>query len=264
MRLRRGWIWYLAGLVLAMLAGLIAVVALRQAVPTAEPVRPATRPVIVAAKDIASRQIVPLDAVEARDFPLEDIPSGAIFRVEDAAGKFTLQAVNSGQPMLAQNLVAPPSGPGSLITSTVQLSTLLPEDKVAVALPADDLLSTSGDVSIGDRVDVIGTLTVIGAEEGQAGQVTLMHLQNLPIVKVLEEVETAQGGTNAAPRRKVIGLVLAVDPQDAVILRYFVDANARLSIDLRSPELTSIFDVVPVTVNYLADKFGITVPEPLK
>jgi len=135
---------------------------------------------------------------------------------------------------------------------------------VAVALPADDLLSTSGDVSIGDRVDVIGTLTVIGAEEGQAGQVTLMHLQNIPIVKVLEEVEAAQGGTNAAPRRKVTGLVLAVDPQDAVILRYFVDANARLSIDLRSPALTSIFDVVPVTVNYLADKFGITVPEPLR
>lgn len=264
MRLRRGWIWYLAGLVLAILAGAIAIVALRQAVPAAEPVRPATRPVIVAAKDIAGRQVVPLDAIVARDFALEDIPSGAIFRVEDAAGRFTLQAVSSGQPMLAQNLVAPPSGPGSVLTSTIQLSALLPEDKVAVALPADDLLSKSGDVNIGDRVDVIGTLTVVGAEEGQAGQVTLMNLQNVPIVKVLEEVEAAQGGTTAAPRRKVTGLVLAVDPQDAVILRYFVDANARLSIDLRSPELTSIFDIVPVTINFLADKFGIQVPKPLE
>ena len=264
MKLRRSWIWYLAGLLLAIIAGVVAVMALQQAVPAAEPARPTTRPVIVAARNIDARQIVPLDAVEARDFQLDDLPSGAIFRIEDAAGKFALQSVAAGQPLLAQNLVAPPSGPGSIITSTVQLSALLPEDKVAVALPADELLGQSGDVNIGDRIDVIGTLTVVGATEGEAGQVTLMHLQNVPVVKVLEEIDNSSNpDPNRAARRKVTGLVLAVDPQDAVTLRYFVDANARLSIDLRSPELKSIFDVVPVTVNYLADKFGIQVPKPI-
>lgn len=265
MKLRRGWIWYLAGLLLAIIAGVVAVMALQQAVPTAEPTRPATRPVIVAARNIDARQIVPLDAVEARDFPLEDIPSGAIFRVEDAAGRFALQSVQSGQPLLAQNLVAPPSGPGSVITSTVQLSALLPDDKVAVALPADELLSKSGDVGIGDRIDIIGTLVVVGDEDAEAGQVTLMHLQNVPVVKVLEEIEQSSGTSSVeTARRKVVGLVLAVEPQDAVILRYFIDANARMSIDLRSPELKSVFDVVPVTINYLADKFGIQVPKPVE
>ncbi len=265
MKLRRGWIWYLAGLLLAIIAGVVAVMALQQAVPTAEPARPATRPVIVAARNIEARQIVPLDAVEARDFQLDAIPSGAVFRVEDAAGKFALQAVAAGQPMLAQNLAAPPSGPGSTITSTVQLSALLPEDKVAVALPADELLSKSGDVGIGDHIDIIGTLVVIGDEEGEAGQVTVMNLQNVPVVKVLEEVEpSSSSDPNRSARTKITGLVLAVDPQDAVILRYFVDANARLSIDLRSPELKSVFDVVPVTINYLADKFGIQVPKPVE
>jgi len=43
MGLRRGWIWYLAGLLLAVIAGLIAMLALRRAVPTAEPVRQASR-----------------------------------------------------------------------------------------------------------------------------------------------------------------------------------------------------------------------------
>ncbi len=264
MRLRRGWIWYLAGLLLAVGAAVIAVAALRQAVPAPEAPRPATRPVIVAARGIGAREIVPLDAVEAREFPLEDIPSGAIFRVEDAAGKFALQPVATGQPLLAQNLVAPPSGPGSVLTTTVQLSTLLPEDKVGVALASADLLVTLGDVSIGDHVDVIGTLVVIGAREGESGQVTLMNLQNVPVVKVLEEVEAAASGDPAQARREIVGLVLAVDPQDAVILRYFVDANARISIDLRSPQLTTIFEVVPVTVNFLADRYGIQVPRPLE
>ena len=264
MKLRKGWIWYLAGLLLAVAAGLIAVLALRQAVPAAAPARPTTRPVIVAAKDIAARQIVALDAVEARDFPLEDIPSGAIFHVEDAAGRFALQAATAGQPLLAQNLVAPPSGPGSTITSTVQLSALLPDDKVGVALATEDLLSKLGDVSIGDHVDLIGTLVVVGAAEGEAGQVTLMNLQNVPVVKVLEEVEPSASADQAPQRGKIVGLVLAVDPQDAVILRYFVDANARISLDVRSTQLKSIFDVVPVTINYIVDKYGIQVPKPIE
>ncbi len=264
MRIRRGWIWYLAGLLLAIIAGVIAVVALQQAVPAAEPTRPPTRPVIVAARAIEARQVVPLDALEARDFLLEDIPSGAIFRVEDAVGKFSLASVAAGAPLLAQNLVAAPSGPGSILTSTVQLSALLPDDKVAVALPTEDLLTTAGDVSIGDRVDVLASLVVVGAQEGQAGQVTLMNLQNVQVVKVLEEyVPPAQPG-QAPQRGEILGLVIAVDPQDAVVLKYFLDANARVSVDLRSPQLTSIFDVVPVTVNYLADRFGIQAPTPLE
>jgi len=93
----------------------------------------------------------------------------------------------------------------------------------------------------------------------------MIFLQNLPVVKVLEEVEQAASNDPNRPlRREIIGLVVAVDPQDAVILRYFVDANARLAIDLRSPELRSTFEVVPVTANYIADKYGIQVPRPLE
>jgi hypothetical protein len=56
-------------------------------------------------------------------------------------------------------------------------------------------------------------------------------------------------------------LVVAVDPQDAVTLKYFVDAGANVSIGLRPPKLTTIFDILPETINYIADKFGIKPPE---
>jgi len=266
MGLRRGWIWYLAGLLLAVIAGLISMLALRRAVPTAEPVSPASRPVIAARQDIPARQIVPADAVEIRNLPLEEIPSGAIFRMEDAVGKFSLQEAKAGQPLLAQNLVSPQSGPGSAITSSVKLASLLPIDKIGMVLPASDLLSQSGDIDIGDRVDVLASMVVAGATEGEAGQVTLMSLQNVPVVKVIEETESgaSQGqGGQAPPRKKIGGLVLAVDPQDAVILKYFIDANAKVSMDVRPPKLTTVFVVLPVTINYIADKYGIQVPKPL-
>jgi len=267
MNLRRGGIWYLAGLLLALIAGVVAVLALRQAVPTApaETTRPVTRPVIVAAQDIGSRQIVPFDALEARDYLIEDIPSGAIFRVEDAAGKFTLAPITAGQPMLAQSLASPPSGSTGSITSTIQLSALLPEDKIAVSIPADDLLTQSGDIGIGDHIDLLASIVVVGAEEGEAGQVTMMNIQNAPVVKVLEDAKQAANAEEAATQpREIVGLVIAVDPQDAVILKYFLDSNARISIGLRSTELTSTADVLPVTVNFLANRYGINVPRPVE
>lgn len=264
MKLRRGWIWYLAGLLLAIAAGVIAVLALRQATPAPEPARPATRPVIVAKQAIEARQVVLVDSLEVRDYQLDEIPSGAIFRVEDAAGKFSLQAVQPGQPLLAQNLVTLSQGGSSAITSTAKLAALLPSDKIGVVLPADDLLSKSGDVDTGDRIDILASLSVVGAAEGKGGQVTMLTLQNVSVVKTLEEAVQQQSNSNQPPARgKILGLVVAVDPQDAVALKYFVDSGANVSIAVRPPKLTNIFQVIPVTINYLADRFGIKVPEPL-
>ena len=271
MNLRKGWIWYLAGLLLAVIAGVAAVLALRQAVPSAQPARAATRPVIVASQDLAARQIVTQDAVGTREMPLEEIPSGAIFRIEDAIGKFSLQDLKAGQPLLAQNLIATSAGSGATITSSVQLAMLLPSDKVAVVLPVSDLLSQSGDVSIGDHVDLLASQVVGGQDAAgkdvPGGQVTLMNLQNVPVVKVLQDAPPPSSGSGQAAqqqRAKVNGLVLAVDPQDGIVLKYFIDSGAKVSLDLRSPKLTVTFDVAPVTLSYLADKYKITVPKPLE
>jgi pilus assembly protein CpaB len=263
MKFRRGWIFYLAGLLLAIAAGVIAVLALRQAVPTPEPVRPATRPVIVAKQPIAARQVVLIDMLDVRDIPLENIPSGAIFSMEDAVGKISFQNVDVGQPLLAQNLAALSAGSSGSITSTAKLAALLPADKIGVALPANDLLSKSGEVDTGDHIDILASLVVVGAEQGKGGQVTLLTLQDIPVIKTLEQAVQQQSNTGQPQRGTITGLVVAVDPQDAVTLKYFVDSGATVSIAVRPPKLTSIFQVIPVTLNFLADKFGITVPVPL-
>jgi len=257
MKLRRGWIWYLAGLLVAIIAGGIALVALRQAVPQAEPAPPATQAVIVARVPIDARQVVLPEQLETKNLLLSEVPSGAIFRMEDAAGKFTLQAVGAGQPLLAQSLVSISPGSGGTLTTTSNLAAMLPVDKIGVVLPASDLLSRSGEVNTGDRIDILASLSVVSSGEGKGGQVTLFTLQNVPVLKTLQE---AQSGNKDQPAT-VQGLIVAVNPQDAVTLKYFVDAGANISLGLRPAKLTSIFEVVPVTINYIADQFGIKAPE---
>jgi len=171
-------------------------------------------------------------------------------------GKFTLQPTEAGQPLLIQNLVSISAGAGGTITTTSRLAALLPDDKIGVVLPAGDLLSKSGEVSTGDHVDVLASLSVASATEGKGGQVTLMTLQNVPVIKTLQEASGKQDQPGP-----ITGLVVAVDPQDAVTLKYFVDAGANVSIGLRPPKLTTIFDILPETINYIADKFGIKPPE---
>jgi len=184
------------------------------------------------------------------------VPSGAVFRMEDAVGKFTLQPFAEGQPLLAQSLVALSPGAGGGITTTSKLAALLPEDKIGVVLPADDLMSQSGEVSTGDRVDILASLSVASSGEGKGGQVTLLTLQNVPVVKAMQEA-----AKNENQPGKITGLVVAVDPQDAVTLKYFIDAGANVSLGLRPAKLNTIFDIVPATINYIADKFGIEAPE---
>ncbi len=260
MKLRKGWIWYLAGLLLAIVAGTIAIFALRQATPTVEAPPPPTQPVVVAKQDIPAQQVITPDALEVKNMLLSEVPSGAIFRIEDAAGKFALQAIQTGQPILAQQLVSLSAG-GS-ITTTSKLSALLPADKIGVVLPADDLLSQSGELGTGDHIDILASLIVASSTPNKGGQVTLLALQNVPVVKVMQEQVTStnsQGQTTSAPG-KITGVLVAVDPQDSVTLKYFVDAGAKVSLGLRPPKLTSIFNVIPVTINYIADKFNIQAP----
>ncbi len=263
MKLRKGWIWYLAGLLLAIVAGAIAILALRQATPTVEAPPPPTQPIVVAGEHIDAQQVIVPEKLKVKNVLLSEIPSGAIFRIEDAAGKLTLQPLEADQPVLAQNMIALSATGGGAITTTGKLASLLPSDKIGVVLPADDLLSQSGDLNSGDRVDILASIIVASSTENKGGQVTLLTLQSVPVVKVLQEqvATSSSGGGQTTRPGKVLGLVVAVDPQDAVTLKYFVDAGAKVSIGLRPPKLTNIFSIIPVTINYLADKFGFQAPQ---
>jgi len=272
---RRSWLWFLAAIVLAGLAGLIAIFALRQAA-TRESPEAATpgRVVVVARQPIAINSTLRVDNVVSEE--RSAVPSGAAVQIQDVLGRVTLRDIAQGEVILMQDLT-------SEISGTRNLPFLLGDDKIAVALPANDTLTKWGAVAPGDHVDVLFTLDVLletplpseiqaMAEEGitvpamerdqSLDKVSVLSLQNLEVLQVIEEPLPTQDQEQASvPLR---ALVLKIDPQDAMVLKYLIDSAGKIDLALRSPTNNTLFDVEPVNINYLMLRYGIRLPEPLE
>lgn len=274
---RRGWMWFLVSGLLAVLAGGVAIAALLSVTP--EEVQAPRQMVVVATSPIAAGSIVRVDWVALQ--PQDDIPSGAMMSVDEVVNHKAVNDIAANEVVLAEDIELEDMSP------SVGLG--IPEDKIAVALPADDILSGWGAVVPGDHVDVLFTVDVIletamypeevvRVEEGEVlqrlerdqslDQVSVLTLQNLEVLQIIEEpqvsVEEGQAGEDqpaSIPRR---ALVLAINPQDAVILKYLRDTAGIIDIALRSPENGTLFSTEPVNINYLILRYGIVLPEPLQ
>jgi pilus assembly protein CpaB len=272
---RRGWLWFVASIVLALLAGLMAMIFLSSRggpAPTAAP----KQAVVVARNPIAANQVIRVDNVtlEERD----KIQSGAAVEVQAVVGGTALRDIAQGEQILMQDL--------RIITGTQQLPFLLGDDKIAVVLPANDILSQWGAVMPGDHVDVLFTLDVIlekpmypqdirTAEEAALYQierdqhldnVSVLTLQNLEVLQIIQEpqAEEQQAQEEQQPTLRAQALILKVDPQDAVVLKYLRDTTGVIDLALRSPDNETLFTVQPVNVNYLMLRYGIVLPQPLE
>jgi Flp pilus assembly protein CpaB len=278
---RRSWLWFIASAVLAILAGVLALAALNWAASReTEVVAAPKQPVVTARNPIAAGSIVRADNVSVEE--REEIPSGAAVRVQDVLGATALRDIAQGEVIRMQDI----SGG---ITGTRDLPLLLADDKIAVALPADDILSQWGAVLPGDHVDVLFTLDVlletpmtpeeiVMSEEAQAylslerdqslDNVSLLTLQNLEVLQIIEEPQAELGeearqqeGPSTLPRR---ALILKIDPQDAAVLKYVRDSVGSIDLALRSPMNNNLFEVEPVNINYLMLRYGIALPQPLE
>jgi len=275
---RRSWLWFVAALFLAVLAGAIAIFALRQAAtPETTTAETPGRAVVVAAQAIAANSIIRAENVKAEERSTS--LSGAAVRVQDVEGRVALRDIALGEVILMQDLTTEMSG-------THRLPYLLGDDKIAVALPANDILGKWGAVAPGDHVDVLFTLDVLletplpaeiqaMEEQGTAIQsvvrdqsldnVSVLTLQNLEVLQLIEEPAPAQQqqqqGQAVAPQK---ALILKIGPQDALVLKYLIDSTGKIDLALRSPTNSTLFDVEPVNINYLMLKYGIQLPQPLE
>jgi len=276
---RRSWIWFLISGMLALLAGVVAIAALRFFADRVDPEIPiASQMVVVANSPIAAGSIIRVDWVALTE--RDQIPSGAIVNPDDVIGRKALADIAPNEVIRVQDVEQDAQGPSR---------SDIPADKIAVALPADDILSKWGAVVPGDHVDVLFTLDVIletdmypeevlRVEEGEVLQrlerdesldhVSVLTLQNLEVLQIIEEPEVpleegqqAQDQVASIPRR---AMVLAINPQDAVLLKYLRDTEGILDVALRSPDNGTLFNAEPVNINYLVLRYGIVLPEPLQ
>ena len=109
-------------------------------------------------------------------------------------------------------------------------------------------------------------------KEPETKTFTLDAMQRIEITATIIEVtSTDQGGnpvvnqegtpvptpTPSPQQRNTVALLLALDPQDALVLKHLKDTGAIFDMVLRSPTSNLVFELEPVTPEYLIDLYGL-------
>lgn len=263
----RGFLWLIAGVFVAALAGGVAFVALSRATAeraaTGQILAPQQR-VVVAARLVGIRDVLTAEHLEVKEIPVETVPEGAIADVDQAIGRISLVELYPGEVILAQRLLDP-----NVVSPDGRMALVMADDEVLLAFPASDLLSQVEVLKPGDRVDFLfthqlpidrgtgflpfgqspGPVAAETGEEAQVETVTFDLLQNVAIAAIVRQV--SQEGTQGAPR----ALLLAVAPQDALVLKYMKDVGATMDLVLRAPGAEGEFVVEPVDLDYVINGY---------
>jgi pilus assembly protein CpaB len=232
--------------------------------------------VVVVTRDLFLGDMIAEADVKLVSVPVEIAPRDAIAILEGAVGKIIKTDLVQGEMVLTHNLADPTN-------NNRDLSFILNEDHVLMAFPGDDLMSQQSMVQRGDVVDIFATFiekvktvgettTTTSTGEPIAPETrtfTVDTMQKVSITAMVLEVikqennaaplagETAQ----TAPRSesRIMAYLLALNPQDALILKHLKDTGAIFDIVLRAPTSTVQFDLIPVTEEYIIEYYGLEI-----
>ncbi len=253
---RGGCLWLLVGLFLALVAGGMAFTAMLRAT-SAQPVEQTEprAPVVVVARNVPPRTKIQAADVELAELPISTIPNNAVRSLDEAVGKVTTAELVAGEILLAPRIA-------DLETRGPQVAFELQPGKVVMALPASDVMSQSGVLKPGDKVDILVTIRVkqpaSQATQTQPEEVpyTFATLQRVTISAIVmpPEAYTPEEKLNKA-RFKPQAVLVALDPQDALVLKHLKDTGGIFDLVLRAPEDDTEFETVPVHPPYLKERY---------
>ena len=227
--------------------------------------------VVVLTKDLFLGTRIESADVTLASVPIEIAPRDVMTNLEDVVGRIVKTDLVQGEMVLLHNLADPTN-------NTYDLSFVLADDHVLMAFPAEDLLSRENMVKRGDIVDIFATFTEEVKTVGDTGTTdenaepelrtfTVDTMQNLSITALILEViqgdsdpallGTGGGTTTTAP--DIRAYLLALNPQDALILKHLKDTDATFDFVLRSPTSNIHFDLTPVTEEYIIEFYGLEI-----
>lgn len=210
--------------------------------------------------------------VQLVEVPVDLAPRGTVTQLADAVGKIIKTDLISGEMVLAHNLADPTN-------SNHDLSFILSDDHVMMAFPATDLMSQNNVIQRGDIVDIFATFkakinnapnnpnatTLPGATDLVSRTFTVDTFQKVGITALVLEVTNQQNSqvsldnNREQVRPKIESYLLALTPQDALILKNLKDSNAQFDIVLRSPTSTVQFNLTPVTEEFIVEFYGLEI-----
>jgi pilus assembly protein CpaB len=231
-------------------------------------------PVVIMTRDLFLGDTISEGDVQIADVPVEFAPRNAIATLDEVVGKMIKTDLIQGEMVLSNNLADPTN-------NNKDLSFILSDDHVLMAFPGDDLMSRESMVQRGDIVDIFATFTqevllpgaVITDEDAPPEPIlrtfTVDTLQKVDITAlVLDVIEQEtdsgfMGGENTQPPSAhnaiIRAYLLALNPQDAMILKHLKDTGAIFDIVLRAPTSTVQFDLTPVTEEFIIEFYGLEI-----
>lgn len=225
-------------------------------------------PVVVLTRDMKLGDRLENSDVSIVEVPIDLIPRDAISVPEVAVGKFIKSDMVQGE-MLLQHNVADPTN------NNHDLSYILSDDHVLMAFPATDLMSVENIPQRGDIIDIFATFSetvkTLAPTEGSTTTVnadgtttetpllkvfTVDTFQKVSITALVLNVTTTNTGEE---NTSLSSYLLALDPQDALVLKHLKDMGANFDIVLRSPTSTTKHELTPVTDDYIVELYGLEV-----
>lgn len=230
--------------------------------------------VVILSRDLSLGDLIQAGDVQEIQVPEEVAPRNAIAAIADAEGKITKTDLIQGEILLASNLADPTN-------SNQDLSFILADTHVLMAFPATDLMSRENMVQRGDVIDIFATFekeletgpttTTEEGEEPITRTFTLDSLQNLNVTAMVVDVIAEEGGGDANllgaggdeaqqnVQTNIRAYLLALNPQDALILKHLKDTEAIFDIVLRAPTSSVQFELTPVTEEFIIEYYGLEI-----
>lgn len=146
--------------------------------------RIATRPVLVATRDLPEGSALSLTDVAVNQWPATTVPTGAFGQTDSVVGRVTRVAVFKGEAIVPGRLAPEGTGPGIEVKIT--------PGKRAMAVPINDVSGMAGLIQPNSRVDVLVTLD---DEKGKGrDRVAKVFMANMRVLSVGTHVERGSDG----------------------------------------------------------------------
>jgi pilus assembly protein CpaB len=206
-------------IILAVLAGIIGVVAIREATSVRQ--RTASDlsvQVVVADAEISSGTALKPNLVRVIKWPKEIIPPQAAHTVAQVANRVVMMPLTKGEPVLLSKLA--PEG------SAAGLGALIRGDNQAFTLKVDDVSGVAGFIHPGARVDVLMILPSMKNINEHLSKVILQDLKVLTAGQIWEQTGTSKP-------TPVNTVTLEVTPHQAEILN-LASTQGKIRLTLRN------------------------------
>lgn len=243
---------------------------------------------LVLTHDMKLGDVIKAEDVTTVDIPTEFLPRNYVSDSAEVVGKFIKSDLIQGEMLLQHNLADPTNSNGDL-------AFILSDDHILMAFAGEDVMTQEAILKRGDIIDILVTMTEPVTSENIPGvggdtspvsdgttedanekvprSFTFDAFQNLGITALVADVvsqpsqssaaqrltEAADQSTPAPQETIVRAYLLALNPQDALVLKHLKDNQAVFDFVLRSPTSTQSFEFTPVTQEYIVELYGLEI-----